>query len=324
MLPVYYSDSVAIPLPPKHPFPQAKYLRLRERVEGLAAAGAVELTHASEIDREALLRVHSPEYVAKALEGGLSRQEERELGFPWSPEYASRARRSVGATVAAATRALASRWAAHLAGGTHHAFRDRGRGFCLFNDVAVAIRHLRASGHHHRVLVVDLDVHQGDGTASLFTDDASVFTFSIHGARNYPLVKVPGDLDVAIADGTEDAEYLTALDESLDIAWERSNPQFVFYLAGADPLASDRYGRMALTKECLSARDRRVFERCQKEGVPLVTVMAGGYARNIEDTVDVYFATVRLMAELYGVAVSAAGSAAGAAVDTAGSASIGS
>lgn len=298
MLPVYYSDSVAIPLPAGHPFPHAKYGLLRERVEVLAKQGRAELIASSEVDIESLLRVHSAEYVERATEGGLRPQEERELGFPWSIEYARRARRSVGATVEAAERALESGWAAHLAGGTHHAFYDRGRGFCLFNDVAVAIHRLRAVGHTPRVLIVDLDVHQGDGTASLLADDAMVYTLSIHGERNYPRVKVPGDLDVALADQTGDTEYLEALDAALDRAWQASQPEFVYYLAGADPFEGDRYGRLAITKQGLRERDRRVFDRCRTESVQLVTVMAGGYARNIEDTVDVYFATIQTMFEV--------------------------
>lgn len=299
MLPVYYSDSLAIPLPDGHHFPQIKYQRLRERVQLLEQAGRVQLVAAEEIDVESLLRVHSPEYVRQALELGLSRQEERELGFPWSPAYASRARRSVGATVAAAARSIESGWAAHLAGGTHHAFRDRGRGFCLFNDVAVAVHRLRAAGHAPRVLVLDADVHQGDGTASLFADDPQVFTLSLHGARNYPRVKVPGDLDVALPDQVADDEYLEALDAAVDEAWQRSGPEMVYYIAGADPFEGDKYGRMGLTKQGLAERDRRVLDRCRAAGVQLVTVMGGGYARNIEDTVDVYNNTIEQMTAMY-------------------------
>ncbi len=299
MLPVYYSDTTAIPLPPGHPFPQVKYSLLRDRVERMAQAGQVLLAPAQEIDVQALRRVHDPEYVARALEGRLNRQEERELGFPWSASYANRARRSVGATVAAAKRSIESGWAAHLAGGTHHAFYDRGRGFCLFNDVAVAIHELRVDGFHPPALVLDLDVHQGDGTAALLASDADVFTLSIHGARNYPRVKVPGDLDVALPDKVDDHHYLTALDAALDMAWRASQPEMVYYLAGADPFEGDKYGRMALSKAGLAERDRRVFERCRAAGVHLVTVMAGGYARQISDTVDIYEATVSQMAAFF-------------------------
>jgi acetoin utilization deacetylase AcuC-like enzyme len=299
MLPVYFSDSVAIPLPVGHPFPQTKYALLRERVERLAAEGAVKLAASSEIDVRALLRVHSSDYVARALEAGLTRQEQRELGFPWSAAYAARARRSVGATVEAADEALESGWAAHLAGGTHHAFYDCGRGFCLFNDIAVAIHQLRSKGYTPRVLVIDLDVHQGDGTASLFAGDTEVYTLSIHGQRNYPRVKVPGDLDVAMPDEVNDDEYLAALDTALARAWEASRPEMVYYLAGADPFVGDKYGRMALTKSGLAERDRRVFQRCRSDGVRLVTVMGGGYARDINDTVDVYAATISQMVAHY-------------------------
>lgn len=302
MLPVFYSDSISIPLPQGHPFPQTKYALLRERVSLLAETGRVSLVAAEEIDFDSLRRVHSPDYVTRASEGGLSKHEQRELGFPWSLGYAARARRSVGATVAAARHVAQhgtdSGWAAHLAGGTHHAFYDRGRGFCLFNDVAVAVHCLRHAGYAPRVLVVDADVHQGDGSARLFADDALVFTLSIHGERNYPRVKTQSDLDVALPDGVEDEAYLPALDRALEEAWERAAPEFVFYLAGADPFVGDKYGRMALTKQGLAERDRRVFERCSREGVRLVTMMAGGYARQIEDTVDVYYSTIERMAAM--------------------------
>lgn len=302
MLPVFYSDSVAIPLPEGHPFPQSKYALLRQRVGLLTEAGRVSLEAADQIDLDSLLAVHSPDYVARAIEGRLTRQEERELGFPWSLDYVARARRSVGATVAATSSVVRATpggiWAAHLAGGTHHAFYDRGRGFCLFNDVAVAVHCMRRDGYWPRVLVVDADVHQGDGSACLFADDDRVFTLSIHGERNYPRVKMQSDLDVALADGVEDDAYLAALDASVDQAWDAAVPEFVFYLAGADPFVGDKYGRMALTKVGLAERDRRVLQRCLDAGVRLVAVMAGGYARQIEDTVDVYYQTIELMARM--------------------------
>jgi len=301
MLTVYYSDSTAIPLPPGHHFPQEKYALLREYVQSLADQGFVQLHAAEPVSVDDLLRVHSPDYVSKALQGGLTAQQQRELGFPWSAEYALRARRSVGATLAAARTVARGGWAAHLAGGTHHAFRDTGRGFCLFNDVAVAIHTLRSEGHAPRVLVVDTDVHQGDGTAALFAADDRVYTLSLHGARNYPRQKMQSDLDVPLPDNTDDSAYLDALDVALDEAWCDSNPQMVYYLAGADPFVGDKYGHMALTKAGLLERDRRVLGRCLKAELPLVTMMAGGYARNIADTVEIHAATIDLLAELGGL-----------------------
>lgn len=298
MINVYYSDTTPIPLPPGHHFPQAKYGLLRERVEALAAQGLVNLHAAEPVAVGDLLRVHSRRYVAAALEGGLTQQQQRELGFPWSPDYALRARRSVGATLAAARCAATNGWAAHLAGGTHHAFRDAGRGFCLFNDVAVAVHALRAAGTSPRVLVIDADVHQGDGTAALFADDPLVYTLSIHGERNYPRNKMKSDLDVPLPDKTEDAAYLSALDGTLEVAWRASDPQMVYYLAGADPFVDDKYGRMALTKSGLAARDRQVLERCRHTNLPVVTMMAGGYAREIAHTVEIHAATIGLMVEL--------------------------
>lgn len=300
MLTVYYSDSTSIPLPARHHFPQQKYALLRQHVQTLVDRGSVQLHPAEPVSVDNLLRVHTAEYVANALEGGLTAQQQRELGFPWSQAYALRARRSVGATLAAARIAAAGSWAAHLAGGTHHAFRDAGRGFCLFNDVAVAIHTLRAEGHSPRVLVVDADVHQGDGTAALFADDDRVFTLSLHGARNYPRVKMQSDLDVPLPDNTDDTAYLTALAAALDQAWQRCRPQMVYYLAGADPFVGDKYGHMALTKAGLLERDRHVLQRCLAEKLPVVTVMAGGYARNIADTVEIHAATIDLLAELGG------------------------
>jgi len=296
MLTAYYSDTVPIPLPAGHPFPQQKYALLRARLQVLVERGELQLLAADRVDTAALLRVHTAEYVRRATEGQLTRQEQRELGFPWSPQYAERARRSVGASVAAARSAWQQGRAAHLAGGTHHAQADRPRGFCLFNDVAVAIAVLRAEGICPRVLIVDADVHQGDGTAALFADDPSVFTLSIHGLRNYPLVKMTSDLDVALPDGSGDEPYLAALDEALAAAWSACQPQMVYYLAGADPFVGDKYGRLALTKAGLAERDRRVVARCAAQQVPIATVMAGGYARPIDDTVDIHVATIELLA----------------------------
>jgi acetoin utilization deacetylase AcuC-like enzyme len=207
-----------------------------------------------------------------------------------------RSRRTSGATIAAARAALRDGTAANLAGGTHHAFRDRGEGFCVFNDSAIAARALQAEGLVERVVIVDCDVHQGNGTASIFRDDPSVFTFSIHGANNFPFAKVPGDLDIELADGTGDREYLAALEHGLGEAIERAAADLAIYLAGADPYLDDRLGRLALTKQGLLSRDRLVFEACARAGVPVAVTMAGGYARDIADTVEIQFNTIETAA----------------------------
>ncbi|MEL7061997.1 MAG: histone deacetylase, partial [Acidobacteriota bacterium] len=251
------------------------------------------------------LRVHERRYVERVCRGELSAREVRRLGFPWSEALVERSRRSVGATMAAARAALSDGAAANLAGGTHHAFADRGEGFCVFNDAAVAARALqqeelapaaggRAPG---RVAIVDCDVHQGDGTARIFRDDVSVFTLSLHGRRNYPFRKETSDLDVAFDDDTEDPRYLEALDGALDRTF-LTRPELVIYLAGADPFRGDRLGRLALTKDGLAERDRRVFERCAAGSVPVAVAMAGGYATDVEDIVEIHERTVRLAVEL--------------------------
>ena len=225
--------------------------------------------------------------------GTLSANEVRQIGFPWSPQMAERARRSAGATVAAAKSSLRDRCGINLAGGTHHAFADRGEGYCVFNDVAVAARLLLARGLASRLLVVDCDVHQGNGTASIFSHEPAVFTLSLHGAKNFPFRKERSDLDVELPDGTSDEAYLEALDGALAEAFDRQRPELVFYVAGADPHAEDRLGRLALTFEGLAARDRLVFDVCRTAGAPVATCMAGGYAPNVETIVRVHANTVR-------------------------------
>ena len=213
-------------------------------------------------------------------------------GFPWSPELVERSRRSVGGTLGAARAALEDGTAANLAGGTHHAFADRGEGFCVFNDVAVAARAVQAEGRARRVAVLDLDVHQGNGTAALFRGDDSVFTLSVHGANNYPFQKEAGDLDVALPDGAGDEPFLEAVDRGVARALE-TGPELAFYLAGADPWEGDKLGRLAVTREGLAERDRRVFGACARAGVPVAVVMSGGYAEEVEDTVAIHLHSVR-------------------------------
>jgi acetoin utilization deacetylase AcuC-like enzyme len=282
-------DIFTYPLPPGHRFPLGKYRLVRE---GAATAGiAVEDARAA--SRDELELAHEAAYVDRVQTGALARREELALGLPWSPELVERSRRSVGATIAAAVAALADGVAANLGGGTHHAFAASGRGFCVFNDVVVAARALRRAGRVRRVLVADLDVHQGDGTHDAFLADPETFTFSVNGFRNYPFRRVPGDLELELADGTGDEEYLDGLARLLPQAVARARPEVCFYLGGADPYEGDRLGRLALTKAGLSARDRLVRETLARAGVPVCVTLAGGYAEPIEDTVEINLTTLR-------------------------------
>ncbi|MDN4573450.1 histone deacetylase [Pandoraea cepalis] len=289
----FYSDHFVLPLPPGHRFPMEKYARLRERVAG--ELPHVALAEALSADDVMLGRVHSPAYVARVSAGQLDPKEQRTIGFPWSPQMVERSRRSAGATVAACRAALTDGVAANLAGGTHHAYADRGEGFCVFNDAAVAARTMQAElGPGTRVAIIDLDVHQGNGTAAIFEHDPSVFTLSLHGEHNYPFHKARGDLDVALPDGCGDDDYLVALGHALTDLFAQFTPILAIYLAGADPLANDRLGRLALTHDGLLARDRRVLMACAERGLPVAIAMAGGYGRDIEQTVAAHFATIRL------------------------------
>lgn len=291
----YSSDRFVLPLPPGHRFPMAKYRLLREAVE---AAGVATLAGAPAATDEQLLRVHDAAYLRRVASGTLTASEQRRIGFPWSPGLVERSRRSVGATIAAARSALAEGIAVNLAGGTHHAFADRGEGFCLFNDVAVAARTLQAEGAVDAVLVVDCDVHQGNGTAALFRSDPSVFTMSLHGADNFPYRKEEGDLDVALPSGTGDDEYLAALETALATALSDCRPQLVFYVAGADPYAGDRWGRLAVSAAGLARRDLLVLSRCRRRRLPVAVVMGGGYAPDPAVIAALHLETVRIAAGL--------------------------
>ncbi|MGZ4278372.1 MAG: histone deacetylase family protein [Solirubrobacteraceae bacterium] len=299
---VWTHHRATFPLPANHRFPLPKYALLRERVarDGIAAATEV---HESGAAAWAQLRaVHEPALVERIRTGGLSVREQRGLGLPWSPELVERARRSVAGTVAVAFHALEHRVAMNLGGGTHHAGRDFARGYCLFNDVGVAIGALRAAQVAHRALVVDCDVHQGDGTAQLLggTADPDAFTLSLHGARNYPFKRIPSDLDVDLETGTGDEAYLGALDGALDAALTAFGPPDVaFYLAGADPWEGDRLGRLALTKAGLRMRDDLVLDRLREVGSPVAVVLAGGYAPDVNDVVDINAATAAAVATRY-------------------------
>ena len=294
MLPVWSSASYTFPLPNGHRFPIAKYERLRGRIveEGIVHPGSVR--EPERISLDALRLVHTVDYVDRFCAGRLSPHELRRLGFPWSPALVERARRAVGGTVEAAAAALSEGVAMNLAGGTHHAFPDRGEGFCVFNDVAVAVRSLQRERRVRSVAVVDLDVHQGNGTNAIFAGDDRVYTFSMHGERNYPFHKVPGSLDLELADGTADEEYLNRLDEILPWVLRRAAPDLVIYLAGADPYEGDRLGRLGLTRAGLARRDAMVIDLCREVGVPVAITIAGGYGRDIDDTVAIHVETARI------------------------------
>lgn len=294
----FYSDHFVLPLPADHKFPMAKYARLRERVLDRGVVAADSLVEAPAAEWDELRLVHTPEYVDAVASGTLPPEAQRRIGFPWSPEMVERSRRSVGATIAAARAALDDGLAANLAGGTHHAFADRGEGFCVFNDVAVAARVLQRDGKAPRIAVVDCDVHQGNGTAAIFQHDPSVFTFSMHGAHNFPFRKETSDLDVALEDGATDADYLPLLARHLDDVIERHRPDFVFYLAGADPFEGDRLGRLKMTIDGLRARDELVLGRCRVLGLPVAISMSGGYAHDIDAIVTIHANTIAVAATL--------------------------
>lgn len=296
---IYSSDRFVLPLPPGHRFPMAKYRLLHARVQAALAQLGACLLDAPRADDTAVLRAHTAEYMAKVRDGTLSAAEQRRIGFPWSPEMAERTRRVSGAMMAALESAiLGCGVGVNLAGGTHHANADHGAGYCIFNDSVIAARHAQSRGLARRVLVIDLDVHQGDGTASICQGDPSIYTFSIHCARNYPAVKPLGDLDVALPAGTGDDAYLEALARNLAYAHAQARPDAAIYLAGADPYAGDALGHLELSKDGLRQRDRLVFEHCRRHGLPLAVSMAGGYAPRVEDIVDIHFATIEAAAAL--------------------------
>ncbi|MFN7753729.1 MAG: histone deacetylase [Pseudomonadota bacterium] len=294
----FHTDRYALPLPPGHRFPADKYARLRSRVEAELPTGAVTLREPPAATDEQILRAHTARWLRAVTSGDLLREEQRDLGLPWSVGMVERARRSAGATLEACRAALASGIAVHLAGGTHHAHADRGGGFCVFNDAAIALRAMLAEGLVRSAVVIDCDVHQGDGTATILAGDARTRTFSIHGRANYPFRKATSDLDIELEDGTTDEAYLEALDGALARMPGLVGADLAIYLAGADPWRDDRLGRLALSKEGLAERDRRVLARCARAGVPVAVCMAGGYARDIEDTVDIHVTTVRIAAGL--------------------------
>ncbi|MDQ2665292.1 MAG: histone deacetylase [Gemmatimonadota bacterium] len=291
---VWSSARYTFPLPEGHRFPVAKYAMLRDRVVAENIVTADHVFDPMAATDEDLRLVHTADYVDRFNAGWLDAAEVRRIGFPWSVELVERSRRAVGGTLQASRHALGHGVAMNLAGGTHHAFADHGEGFCVFNDVAIAIRSLQRSGLIARAAVVDLDVHQGNGTHAILGADPSVYTFSMHGGKNYPFHKVQGTLDIELADGTGDDDYLDALTLALPRVLTDAAPDIVFYIAGADPHEGDALGRLALTFDGLLHRDRYVLAQCREVGIPVAVVIGGGYGRNIEDTVQVHVNTARV------------------------------
>jgi len=297
-LKVFYSDHFVLPLPEGHRFPMAKYSMLRERVAAANICSDNEMRVPHPVSDEEILRAHERGYLRRVADGTITQKEMRRIGFPWSQRMVERSRRASGGTLGACLAALEEGFAANLAGGTHHASTDQGEGYCVFNDSAIAARAVRAAGLVERVVVVDTDVHQGNGTAAILRDDPSIFTFSIHGARNFPFSKEESDLDVALPDGADDGEFLEALGDGLERALDTSKPELAIYLAGADPYEDDRLGRLSVSKVGLAERDRLVLESCRERGIPVALTMAGGYARKVEDTVDIHFRSIERAASL--------------------------
>ncbi len=290
---VCYSDRYMVPLPATHPFPMSKYRLTRDR---LLADGSLTYWHLIEptlARDEDILLVHTPDYWLRCARGELTAAEVRRIGFPWSPALVRRSRAAVQGTVIAARNALRDGLASNLAGGTHHAFPDHGEGYCVLNDIAIAIRVLQRDGLAQRFVVVDCDVHQGNSTAAIFQNDASVFTFSMHGEKNFPLRKETSNLDLNLPDGIGDDEYLRLLTEHLPAILRAFQPDFVFYQAGVDPFERDRLGKLKLTLKGLRERDDYVIGTCRALGLPVATTMGGGYAQDIHDTVEAHANTVR-------------------------------
>jgi acetoin utilization deacetylase AcuC-like enzyme len=290
---LYPCDRYPLPLPEGHRFPLAKYALLRQRLEAEVASGArLQFIQPHAATPDELLRVHCRDYIGRVLAGRLTAAEVRRIGFPWSPELVERSLRSTGAAVDAAAAAITDGVAASLAGGTHHAGSNWGEGFCLFNDTAVAARELQDRGLIERVLILDCDVHQGNGTAEIFAGDPTVFTMSIHGGRNFPLRKFPSSLDVPLEDGTGDDDYLRLLGPAVAESFDRGRPNLVLYIAGADPYAGDRLGRLRLSQAGLLERDRLIFRAAAAAGVPLAIVCGGGYCQDLEMVAAIHAATM--------------------------------
>ncbi len=296
----YYCHHFVLPLPEGHSFPMDKYRLLYERVKDNAIAWNIDLIEPVAASYADLLRVHCPDYIQRMRTGNPSEQEMRRIGFPWSEQMVERSRRSSGATMQALESAIeGDKIAINLAGGTHHAAYDCGGGYCVFNDSVIAARHVQAKNLARKILIVDLDVHQGNGTAELCQNDASIFTFSMHAEKNYPAIKLASDLDVPLRNHTGDAEYLDALAQYLPLAIDRAEPDAVIYLAGADPYEGDRLGYLSLSKHGLAQRDRFVMQTCHQANLPLAVCMAGGYCPEVEHIADIHANTVQLAASFF-------------------------
>jgi acetoin utilization deacetylase AcuC-like enzyme len=291
--PRYYAD-----IGDSHIFPIRKFELVRDRLLAEGTLRPDELVEPSPARIEDVRLVHTEDYVSRLCSGTLTSKELRRLGLPWSESLVRRSFYASGGTIAAAQIALVEGYGSNLAGGTHHSFADRGEGFCVLNDVAIAIRALRARGLIRRAAIVDCDVHQGNGTATIFANDEETFTFSIHGANNYPLFKAESKLDVELPDGTRDEEYLECLTSHLPTVFA-TDPEIVFYLAGADPYAGDKLGRLALSIYGLRQRDVCVLRECYEREVPVVTVMSGGYGKDINDTIEIHCNTIRMVRQIF-------------------------
>jgi acetoin utilization deacetylase AcuC-like enzyme len=296
-LKAYYSAELLVPLPGAQHFPMPRYSRLYERVLQVRNAG-IELCTSLPAAREQVLLVHTQEYFEKVAQGELTEKEIRRIGLPWSPALFTRSLAAAGCTIAACHAAISDGIAANLAGGSHHAHSDHGEGYCIFNDVAVAARVMLDEKKVSRVLVLDCDVHQGNGTAMIFAEDPGVFTFSIHGQKNFPYHKEQGDLDIALPDGSTDQDFLLAIASNVPEVVDKFRPDLVIYIAGADPFFDDRLGRMSMTKAGLAERDRWVLDYCHRCSFPAAVVMGGGYARQIDDVVDIHLQTILVAAKI--------------------------
>jgi acetoin utilization deacetylase AcuC-like enzyme len=286
----FYTDHFVLPLPEGHRFPMQKYRLLREAI---ALHPQINLLEAPAASDTQLLYAHTPSYIQKVVAGELSEPEQRAIGFPWSQRMVERSRRSAGATIAACQAALLDGVAINLAGGTHHAYRDHGGGFCVFNDAAIAARVMqKTQGSQFRVAIVDLDVHQGNGTAAILENDERIFTLSLHGENNFPFQKERSNLDIALPDGCGDAPYLAALSTALNTVKTIFDPQLIIYLAGADPHENDRLGKLSLTKAGMLARDQMVFDWAGASSMPVAIAMAGGYGKDIALTVEIHTQTI--------------------------------
>ena len=291
---VCYSDRYAVPLPSAHPFPMPKYRLARNR---LLDEGSIMQRHLVEpplARHEDILLVHTEDYWFRCSRGELTAQEIRRIGFPWSDDLVGRSRAAVQGTIIAAQSALDDGIASNLAGGTHHAYPDHGEGYCVLNDIAIATRVLHRDGLAERIAIIDCDVHQGNGTAAIFQNDPDVFTFSMHGEKNFPARKEQSKLDINLPSGVGDEEYLTILRNHIPKILDEFQPDFVFYQAGVDPFEGDRLGKLKLTIDGLRRRDEFVIAACRERELPVVTTMGGGYAKNISDTVEAHCNTVRV------------------------------